>query len=382
MAIGLGADAAVAALMDGDARSALRGLADALDGLSSVDPDASPNAAYAHRVIRHAVLWAMNKAAKTDIKISGVAIAVVPGCCSYPEPSPSIAELPLAPLDSAWYLLAEAEINAGIDEGIADSLSSRLASGEIPVMECSLRELRIKNAIKASDTESFVRNLLASLDALAFLAAERVRLGTKFDFDPTNPPRGKIPPCDSTSALAEGTAADAILAFGMCAAFGGRNGKLSELQSSLRSSFGKTYPGKTLFETDGSDSQQLNRIILRMLQRLDEPAHIEPQTFWLIGLRFFEHIGQSGFKAELDPLLARWLREGWTRIVRDETFRLTRPAQTVLPISAILANPNNDRPFLAALLLAASEAVGSPLSAEYSEKLRGIATAGTMNGSG
>ena len=92
MALGLIADAAVAALMDGDARSALRGLADALDGLVSVDPDASLHAAYAHRVIRHAVLWALNKAGKTDIKISGKAIAIVPGCCSNPEPSPSIED--------------------------------------------------------------------------------------------------------------------------------------------------------------------------------------------------------------------------------------------------------------------------------------------------
>jgi hypothetical protein len=373
MALGLGADAAVAALMDGDARSALRGLADALEGLCSVDPNASLPAAYAHRVIRHAVLWALNKTGKTDIKISGKAIAIVPGCCSNPEPLPSVADSPLAPLDSAWYLLAEAEIAAGIDEGIADGLSSRLAGGEIPLMECSLRALRIRNAIKASETESFIRNLQGSLDALAFLATERVRQST--NFDPTNPPRGKIPPCDVTSALAERTAADAILAFGMRAAFAGRNGKLRELQSALRSTFGKSYPGNTLCAPEGSVSPELNRTILAMLQRLDEPQHVEPQVFWMIGLRFFEQIGQSGFKVELEPLFAQWFRAGWTRIVRDETFRLTRPAQTVPPISAVLANPDNNRSFLAALLLAASEAVGSRLSAEYSENLRVVARA-------
>jgi hypothetical protein len=280
-------------------------------------------------------------------------------------------------LDSAWYLLAQAEIAAGIDVGIADRLSSRLAGGEIPLMECGLRALRIKNAIKASDTESFVRNLQGSLDALAFLATEGVRQST--NFDPTNPPRGKIPLCDMTSALAERTAIDAILAFGMCAAFAGQNGKLRELQSVLRSTFGKSYPGKTLFAPEGSVSPELNRIILGMLRCLDEPRHIEPQAFWMIGLRFFEHIGQSGFKVELEPLLAQWFRAGWTRIVQAETFRLTRPAQTVPPISAVLANPDNNRSFLAALLLDASESVGSPLSAEYSEKLRVVARAANDN---
>jgi hypothetical protein len=371
MTLGLGADAAVAALMDNDARSALRGLADALVGLSSIDPNASLTARYVHRVIPHAVLWALNKTGKRDIKISGKEIAIVPGCCSTPEPLPSITDSPLAPLDSTWYLLAEAEISAGIDEGIADRLSSRLAGGEIPLMECSLRALRIKNAIKASDTESFIRNLQGSLDALAFLATEGVRQST--NFDPTNPPRGKIPPCDVTSALAERTAADAILAFGMCAAFAGRNGKLRELQSALRTTFGKSHLGRSLFAPEGSVSPELNRIILGMLQRLDEPRHIEPRVFWMIGLRFFEQIGQSGFRVELEPLLARWFRAGWTRIARYETFRLTRPAQTVPPISAVLANPDNNRSFLAALLLVASEAVGSPLSEEYSEKLRVVA---------
>jgi hypothetical protein len=382
MTIGLGADAAVAALMDGDARSALQRFADALDGLSSVDPEASLSAAYGHRVIRHAVLWAMNKIAKTDMRTSDVAISIEPGCCSNPEPSSSISELPLAPLDTAWYLLAEAEIHAEISDGIADSLSSRISDGEIPIMECRLRALRIKNAIKSSDTAAFVRNLGGCLDALAFLARERERLGKKFDFDPTNPPRGKIPRCDSTSALAEATAADHILAFGMCAALAGRNGKLNEVQNSLGRTFGKAYPGNTLFEVDTPNKLQLNRIVLGMLQRLDKPEHIEPRTLFLIGLRFFEYSGQSGFRVEIDPLLARWSREAWFRIVRDEAFRLTYPTQTVPRINAVLVSADNDRPFLAALLFAASDAVGSPLSADYSKALREIATAGMTRSHG
>jgi hypothetical protein len=267
------------------------------------------------------VLWALNKIGKTDTKIAGKEIAIAPGCCSTPEPLPSITDSPLAPLDLAWYLLAEAEIAAGIDEGIANALSTRLAGGEIPHMECRLRALRIKNAIKASDTEAFIRNLQGSLDALAFLAAEGV--GQRGNFDPTNPPRGKIPPCDTTSAPAERTAADAILAFGMCAAFAGRNGKLRELQSAFRSSFGKSDPG-SLFAPEGSVLSELNRIILGMLRRLDDPRHIEPKGFWMIGLRFFEQIGQSGFRVELEPLLAQWFRAGWTRIVRDETASARR----------------------------------------------------------
>ena len=90
MAVGLGADAAVAALMDGDTASALRGLAGALAELATIDPDCSLRAAYRHRVIRHAVRWAQSTIATTVVRISGEASGMLPGSCSSPDPLPSI----------------------------------------------------------------------------------------------------------------------------------------------------------------------------------------------------------------------------------------------------------------------------------------------------
>lgn len=230
MALGLGADGAVAALMDVDASSGLRGLGEALAGLPSINAEASVPAAYSHRVIRHAVLRALNKISKTEVKISGEAIAIVPGCCSNTEPHPSIKDSPLASLDSAWYFLAEAEIAARINLGIADSLYSRLIGGRIPLMEHSLRRRRAQNAIEDSHAERFVQCLARYVDATVFMAAEAARW--RENFDPANPPRGEIPVCDLSGAVAEGAAVDAILAFGMCAVYAGRNGKMHDLSIS------------------------------------------------------------------------------------------------------------------------------------------------------
>ena len=57
MAVGLGADAAVAALENANMRAALIGLAAALNGLRDLDPESTLRTAYCHRVIRHSVLW-------------------------------------------------------------------------------------------------------------------------------------------------------------------------------------------------------------------------------------------------------------------------------------------------------------------------------------
>jgi hypothetical protein len=374
MAVGLGADVAVAALMDGDAASALRGLAGAFAGLTAIDPESSLRAAYLHRVVRHAVLWAKSTIAPTLIWSSGEAIGMLPGSCSNPDPLPSIKELPLGALDLAWYMLAETEIAAKLNEGIADGLYSRLTGGKIPMMEVGLRMRAIQSAIETSDSVCFARSFRSYLEGLTFLAAESASL--KENFDPANPPRGEIPECDLTCTAVEEAASDAILAFGMRAVHAGHKGKMSELQSALRDAFGQPYPGSALFSAEEPASPNLNRVIEAILRRLDDPRHIEPLDFWMIGLRFFERTNQSGFRRDLAPSLAWWFRAGWERIVRDETFALTRPLRTVPPINAVLANPNNDRAFIAALLLAASEAVGSPLPEAYAESLRAIAAGG------
>jgi hypothetical protein len=269
-------------------------------------------------------------------------------------------------------LLAEAEIAAGVNAGIADGLSQRLIGGKIPFMELNLRRRRLQKAIELSDTIRFVQLLPNYLEAMALLATE----GAKWreNFDPINPPRGEIPETDLRTAFVEGAAVDAIIAFGMCAVYAGRNSHMRGLQSELRNAYGESYPGNTLFAVENTSLPSLNGAVGAMLRWLDEPQHIEPRNFWTIGLRFFEYINQSNFRTELEPLLAEWLRGGWIRIARDEAFRLTLPIQTVPPINSVLTNPNNDREFIAALLLAASEAVRSPLSKAYVASLQEMAS--------
>jgi len=100
--------------------------------------------------------------------------------------------------------------------------------------------------------------------------------------------------------------------------------------------------------------------------------HLEPRKLWEVGLRLFEKARQSNFRKTLVPLLANWPAEEWKRVVGNETFRLTRPMQTVPAIEATLAGSKKGEALIASLLLTGAEAVGSPLAAQYEKQLKEI----------
>ena len=86
--IGLGADSAVAAMETGDVTRMLNRLSEALVALGNVDPGATLQNAYCHRIVRHTVLWAQSRLTGEEVKIEGEVIAMQPGTCSNPEAVP------------------------------------------------------------------------------------------------------------------------------------------------------------------------------------------------------------------------------------------------------------------------------------------------------
>ena len=91
MAIGLGADSAVAALEAGDVDRALTHLAKALKALESVDPEKTLFTAYCHRVIRHTAVWVQSRVGKSDVNLYGESIQMEPGAL---QQSQSLASNP------------------------------------------------------------------------------------------------------------------------------------------------------------------------------------------------------------------------------------------------------------------------------------------------
>ena len=191
MAIGLRADAAVAAVETGNVGSALVRFSEAMDALSKVNPESTLSAAYCHRVIRHAVLWAQSRVEGMRIRIGGQPIRMEPGTCSNPDPLPAVKELPLSHIDVAWYLLAEIEAVSGLDAGILEALEDRLEQqGGIPMLECSLRLKALQADIDKLDAESFASHFSSYLESTAYMLRLRERDAT---FDTEIPKRGQVP---------------------------------------------------------------------------------------------------------------------------------------------------------------------------------------------
>ena len=379
MAVGLGADSAVAALETGDVGRALTRLAEALEALAGINPEATLRAAYCHRVIRQAALWVKSRIEGRTIKSGGQPFRMEAGTCSNPDPLPAIRELPLAPIDIAWYMLAEAETVADLDVGITATLDDRLAQGPIPILEVGLRIKTIQTCIDKLDSSGFATNFATYVEAAVYLLEEGARLMATSDL--LAQARGQIPKLVKNGPFdpaAEQAAKDAILAYGIRSALAGQPQPkaMTELETALEGQFSGPFPGKSVFDHWNEKSAlpaKLDQTVVSAIKVLLQNDHIEPDVFWMAGLCFFNWINQSSFKPFLTPRLAAWLRVGWKRRLTAEAFRLSSPRQTVPPIEEVLAIPVDDSSFIAKLILAASEAVRSPLTAAYRNSLKAMA---------
>lgn len=377
MAVGLVADSAVAALKTGNAGRALLRLSETIEALAGVDPEATLRTAYCHRVIRHTVLWARSRITGRDSQIDEQPIFMEAGTCSNPDPLPAIRDLPFVHIDVTWYMLAEAEVAAGLDVGITAMLDDKLGQGPIPVMEATLRTQVIQIDIARLYASGFAAHFTKYVESTMYIVKENDRL--RATFDPLAPERGQVPTLDKNGPFdseAEQVAKNVILAYGVCSALEAQSQAMVELESALDSLFPGPFPGQSVFDQWNEKSAlptELDRTVIALIKMLLQSEHLRPSDFLNAGLWFFDWINRSNFKLSLIPRLAAWQRAGWQRIVTTEAFRLSSPRRTAPPIEEVLTITADDRSFVARLLLVASEAVGSPLSPASRDHLEAIA---------
>ena len=380
MAIGLGADAAVAAYHTGDVSRAVAGLASAIEALGGVTEDGSLRTAYCHRVVRHTISWLKSRVTGDRVELEGQTLHMEPGMCSNPEPSNAIRDLPLAHIDIAWYLLAEIGVSSRIESGITFDLHDKLQNGPIPMMESILRTHMLEADIDVGDTFQFAEHFAMYLEAAKFVSANVNRLKNivssndrSLDFE-----RGVLPTLGfdgPNDAVVEQAARHSIVAYAMCCVFSAQSFEVVELEGALRDKFPNRIPGEVIFEYWNGNSVEipaLERIVIDLIKKLTQLEYIGPSDLWIAGVRFFEFGNGTMMKNHLVRRIAAWQRTGWRRITTTETFRLLRPRQTVPHISEALGAPEDNDSFLAKLLLTTSEAVGSSLGTKYREHLRAI----------
>lgn len=373
MAIGLAADSAVAAIERGKQDQALRRLAEAIRALREIDPERSLRAAHCHRVVRHTVLWAQSRLEGTDVRVEGLPIRADAGICSNPDPVPEIRELPLGHIDIALYMLAASEASVGLDEGIAAGLEDQLEAGPIPTLEFELRRQKIISDIESLDVLSFSGKFVAYIEAATFVLENRERIYK--NFNALGPERQAIPSLDLFEPFTQNireVARGPLLSFAIVSITKEREEAIEELYETLKREVSSSFPGQSVFDQfQGRDALEgeLDRIVADLIAKYLQDEELSPNEFWMAGLRFFEWANQSLFKDLLLPHLAAWQRKGWRQITHEERFRLSTPSLTVPRIEDVLNVSDDDERFLASLILATADAVGSPLGREYREML-------------
>lgn len=355
--IGLVADGAHAAFKSGDTVGAVEGYTRALVELCGLDPDSSLNAAYCHRVVRHSVLWLMRETRDTELE---VALAELPpGACSNPEPKEEIRTVPLAPIDLAWYMLADAALDLG-QADFFDRIHDRLTDGPIVGLEAERQYRLAKHVVARGDGARLVAALKPYGAALAYLEAEHVELMAG---DICNPNRGSFP-----LYLLDGTepapvtrgAGDLLVSFGILRAIAGDAESLRRVRAAVGGDDWSSVRGfaKLMIGAEGKTSLPIEYTAATIAEVTGTGGRpVDPVIAIRATIHFTIWASSSAFRNQLAEPVGVWVAEIWQAIVDAHRFRLRNPVETAGEIAAALASTGDPLVRAARIALAADPAV-------------------------
>ena len=373
-AIGLGADAAYASYMTGDRETAFRDVTVSLGELERLDPASSLRATHCYKTIGHLVLW-MNNQVSHDFEAFAEGMeSLPPGCCSNPDPHEDIKGLPRAPLDTLWYLLADAEIRSHVSVGAAEALQVRIGSNQILGMELRLREGRVSASIETHDDLAFFENLRAWLDLRVHL---KDRLAELKSSDMLNPIRDTIPRATQEQLSWTGAreaAEEAIFSYLFSRILAGSQGPIHAFYDLWSKEMTLNYPGTTLVQLicGTSSEDEADRLPQgRALNRIATGERFNARDLFTATLRFTEAGARSvSFGRPVEAHLDGWASVEWAQLISTQRFSLVTPAISVPALERALAREPRGYARVAAILLAAEAAVGVRLSPEFRDFLR------------
>ena len=279
MAIGLRADEAIAAFRNNDPTAALTGMDLVLNELDAIDAMTSIAAAYCRRVVGHTVLWLYGQATAQRMSVDGEALGMVAGMCSNTEP-PDLSDLPLASRDYLRYFLAQTEIATEATSGLVQGLRARLRGRAISAMEISLRNAQLARAIARGNPDAFVLHLRTWIDADLYLKANNTVLMAG---GPMNSAYGDIDSVaferlQSPEALLG--AEDAVLAFGMFAAWASNQAAITILCDRWPEALSSGFPGERILRLmvhEETDSDRLEDHIAAQIRKVSQRIDLDPE---------------------------------------------------------------------------------------------------------
>lgn len=242
--------------------------------------------------------------------------------------------------------------------------------------ELKKRKQPLNLAIVYVDPDAFIANFLGWLEITAFISA--LRAG-----DVEAPADGATPKLTAQQLKGGGVAevaADAIFAFCMTAALKEDMAAVDKIESGLAESFGKDFPGapalwsfRATIDSPVTLDDFVGQAGRKMLIGDKPPPPLRAKENWSAGLRFFEKARKSNFVQEIMYPLAKWHRERWTETLEKGVAFLQHIEDNVPVLREVLAEPRNDQPFVADLLLRLAPAVDMELTDDMQGYLRSLA---------
>jgi tetratricopeptide (TPR) repeat protein len=355
--IGLCADAAQAAFKAGDAERAIAGYAQALEELKSLDPDASLNAAYCHRVVRNAILWLMRETRGTPVDFEET--VQPPGACSNPDPVEAIRGQPLGPLDMGWYLLADAALDLGQVQ-FFQNLYQRLGDGPILGLEVGRQKKFADHLLSTRDVSALILMLPKYGAGLAYLEDKGIVQSVG---DIMNPTRGTLPVYvldGSEPPAARRGAIDLAISFAMVRAMEGDGDSVRTLRAALGGEEWTSIRGLARLmvgaEGEPRDLAELTATSIAAAIVADG-LPVDPGVALAATIRFLLWVSRSEFKSQTKKPLDNWAVTTWSMIIDRSRFRLRNPQKTAPVIAEALAATIDPLVRVARLALAAEAAV-------------------------
>ncbi len=375
-AIGLRADAAYAAYRTGDRENVFRELVATLSEIETILPLASLRATHCYKVVGHLILSINNDASHDfDNMIEGIDL-LPPGCCSNPEPNEDIQDLPQAPPESLWYLLADAAARFHVDAGIADALYARIGDKPLVTMEMRLRSAHVSAAIKRQDDAGLCAALPRWVDSRLYLPKRFAEIQAGGLTDPLREPIPRATPEQIASELARDAAEEVLFVHCAVRILGGGHAPLAELAQTWRQQLPPDYPGTSFLDavcnpqTGGLEPRLCYAQILGMIA---QGTLFDARDLYLATVRFVEKTGRSpAFQREAAIPVDRWISTEWQQMIATRRFALLTPALTIPPIARALARPAG-LARAAAIALAAEASIGSVLSSDFRDYFAGLA---------
>ncbi|MGO9133912.1 MAG: hypothetical protein ACLP8A_07675 [Methylovirgula sp.] len=249
------------------------------------------------------------------------------------------------------------------------------AAGQTAMDDVKLRKEWINSAINRLDPVLFATHLPAWLELVTHLQSRPV--GARGVAAQQAIPRLTV--AELRSPRIATVADDTVFAFCMAAVLHDTPDAVGRLETELTNHYGLDFPGAralALCRHGRETENPLDDAVGHIVQARLDGQTFDAKDIFNAGLRLLEKIRKSNFVQELSVMLAKWQRQQWALILKEQRFNLAFPRVSVPPIEAALEVNLNDQAFVASLLLAAAGAVDIELEPAYQDHLKAIAARG------